>query len=148
MNKEKIKIKKLSHCYNLPTYKTDGASGMDLYAAISDNIDLLPFERKLIPTGIIIELNPNQEGQIRARSGLSINHGITLINGVGTIDSDYRGEILVPLVNLSDEKYTITRGERIAQLVIVNFIKVDLDVTEEVNLTKRNSDGFGSTGKI
>lgn len=148
MNKEKIKIKKLPHCYNLPIYKTDGASGMDLYAAISDSIDLLPFERKLIPTGIIIELNHNQEAQIRARSGLSINHGITLINGVGTIDSDYRGEILVPLINLSNEKYTITRGERIAQMVIANFIKIDLDITEEVNLTKRNSDGFGSTGKI
>lgn len=142
----KLKIIKLEHNISLPAYQTEGSSGMDLAAAINEEITLNPLERKLIPTGIKIELPKGYEAQIRARSGLSIKHGITLINAVGTIDEDYRGEICVGLVNLSNEPYTIKPNDRIAQMVIAEVTKAKIEVTTELTDSVRASGGFGSTG--
>lgn len=144
--KIKLKIQKLNHCASIPEYKTEGAAGMDLAAANEDDIVLKPLERYLVPTGIKIELPKGYEAQIRPRSGLSIKHGISLINCTGTIDEDYRGEIKVGLVNLSNETYTIKRGERIAQMIIASVAKADIEVTEELTETVRGEGGFGSTG--
>ncbi len=142
-----LKILRLPHNKILPEYKTDGASGMDLSAAIEEPVTLKSLERKLIPTGIKIEIPNGYEAQVRARSGLSIKHGITLINAIGTIDADYRGEVCVPVVNLSAEEYTIQPQERIAQMVICKVEKADITVTEELCETERGCGGFGSTGK-
>ncbi len=142
-----LKILRLPHNKVLPEYKTDGASGMDLSAAIEEPVTLKSLERKLIPTGIKIEIPNGYEAQVRARSGLSIKHGITLINAIGTIDADYRGEVCVPVVNLSAEEYTIQPQERIAQMVICKVEKADITVTEELCKTERGCGGFGSTGK-
>lgn len=141
-----LKIKRLEHNRLIPQYQTKGAAGMDLCAAISEPILLKPLERKLIPTGLIIELEHGYEAQIRPRSGLSIKHGITLINCVGTIDEDYRGEVCVPIVNLSNEDYTIQPQERIAQMVIARVEQAEIVVAEELSLTQRGEGGFGSTG--
>ena len=143
-----LKILRLPHNKVLPEYKTEGSSGMDLSAAIDEPITLKSLERRLIPTGIKIELPLGYEAQVRARSGLSIKHGITLINAIGTVDSDYRGEICVPVVNLSAEEYTIQPNERIAQMVICKVETANIVVTEELESTDRGSGGFGSTGKI
>ncbi len=142
-----LKILRLPHNKVLPEYKTDGASGMDLSAAIEEPVTIKSLERKLIPTGIKIEIPNGYEAQVRARSGLSIKHGITLINAIGTIDADYRGEVCVPVVNLSAEEYTIQPQERIAQMVICKVEKADITVTEELCETERGCGGFGSTGK-
>lgn len=142
-----LKIERLKNNRILPEYKTDGAAGMDLCAAIPEPVTLKPLERKLIPTGLKIELEHGYEAQIRPRSGLSIKHGITLINCVGTIDEDYRGEVCVPVVNISNEEYTITPDERIAQMVIARVEQAKLEVVTELTLTKRGEGGFGSTGK-
>ena len=141
-----LKIEKLPHCKTLPEYKTSGASGMDLSAAIDEPIELKPLERKLIPTGIKIQLEKDFEAQIRPRSGMSIKHGITLINCVGTIDEDYRGEVCVPIVNISNEAYTINPNDRIAQMVIMPVAKAEIEVVGELSETQRSSGGFGSTG--
>ncbi|MCR5261189.1 MAG: dUTP diphosphatase [Candidatus Gastranaerophilales bacterium] len=143
-----LKILRLAHNKTLPEYKTDGASGMDLSAAIKEPIILNSLERCLVPTGIKIELPKGYEAQIRARSGLSIKHGITLINAIGTVDSDYRGEICVPVVNLSNETYTILPEERIAQMVICKVEQANIVVTEELAESERGIGGFGSTGSI
>ena len=142
-----LKIQRLEHNKNVPQYQTLGAAGMDLCAAISESIELKPLERKLIPTGLKIELPHGYEAQIRPRSGLSIKHGITLINCVGTIDEDYRGEVCVPVVNLSNEAYTIQPEERIAQMVIARVEQAEIEVTTELTQTDRGEGGFGSTGK-
>ena len=142
-----LKIEKLAHNENIPQYQTDGAAGMDLCAAISEPIELKPLERKLIPTGIKIELEHGFEAQIRPRSGLSIKYGITLINCVGTIDEDYRGEVCVPMVNLSNETYFIQPQERIAQMVINKVEHVEVEIAESLTETLRGAGGFGSTGK-
>ena len=142
-----LKIKRLSHNRILPEYKTEGAAGMDLCAAIDGPIELKPLERKLIPTGLKIELEHGYEAQIRPRSGLSIKHGITLINCVGTIDEDYRGEVCVPVVNISNEAYTIQPEERIAQMVIAKYEQAKIEVVTELTETERGAGGFGSTGK-
>ena len=144
--KTKLKIEKLQHCKTLPEYKTEGASGMDLSAAIEEPIELQPLERRLIPTGIKIQLEKDFEAQIRPRSGMSIKHGITLINCVGTIDEDYRGEVCVPIVNISNEPYTINPNDRIAQMVIMPVAKAEIEVVEELTETQRSAGGFGSTG--
>ena len=141
-----LKIQKLSHNRILPEYKTEGASGMDLSAAIDEPIELKPLERKLIPTGIKIQLEKDFEAQIRPRSGMSIKHGITLINCVGTIDEDYRGEVCVPIVNISNEAYTINPNDRIAQMVIMPVAKAEIEVAKELSETQRSTGGFGSTG--
>ena len=142
-----LKIQRLPHNRILPEYKTDGASGMDLSAAIDEPIVLKPLERKLIPTGLKIELEHGYEAQVRPRSGLSIKHGITLINCVGTIDEDYRGEVCVPIVNISNEAYTIQPDERIAQMVIARAEQAKIEVVTELTDTERGEGGFGSTGK-
>lgn len=142
-----LKIKRLEHNRVLPEYKTAGAAGMDLCAAIAEPITLKPLERMLIPTGLKIELEHGYEAQIRPRSGLSIKHGISLINCVGTVDEDYRGEVCVPIVNVSNEEYTIQPDERIAQMVIAKYEQAKIEVVTELTDTTRGEGGFGSTGK-
>lgn len=140
----KVKLKTLSGEY--PKYETSGASGMDICAYITEDIVIKPGDIVLVPTGLFIEIPSGYEAQIRARSGLSFKHGITMINGIGTIDSDYRGEIKVPLINLGKKEYIVKNGDRIAQMVIASFEKVSWEITEEINETKRGSGGFGHTG--
>ncbi|NMB28400.1 MAG: dUTP diphosphatase [Tissierellia bacterium] len=131
--------------FPLPKSSTSGSAGIDLYANISKLV-LKPLDRALIPTGLYLSIPEGYEGQIRARSGLALEHGISLANGVGTIDSDYRGEIKVILVNLGKNEYIINKGDRIAQLVIVKHEKVELCEVDFLNKTKRGSGGFGHTG--
>ena len=142
-----LKIEKLPHNQILPEYKTEGAAGMDLCAAISEPLELKPLERTLIPTGLKIELEHGYEAQIRPRSGMSIKHGITLINCVGTIDEDYRGEVCVPVVNISNETYTIQPQERIAQMIISKYEQAKIEVVTQLTETIRGEGGFGSTVK-
>lgn len=142
-----LKIEKLPHNKSLPEYQTEGAAGMDLCAAIETPILLKPLERKLIPTGIKIELERGFEAQIRPRSGISIKHGISLVNCVGTIDEDYRGEVCIPVINLSNEEYTIQPNERIAQMIIARVEKAQIKVVQSLSETARAAGGFGSTGK-
>lgn len=141
-----MKIIRMEHNKHLPEYKTEGSSGMDLYAAIEKPVTLKPLERVLVPTGIKIEIPTEYEAQIRARSGLSVKHGITLINAVGTVDADYRGEVCVGLVNISNEEYTINPEDRIAQMVIAKVEKAEIEVTTELAESARGAGGFGSTG--
>ena len=143
-----LKIFRMEHNKFVSEYITQGAAGMDVCAAISEPITLQPLERKLIPTGLKIELEHGYEAQIRPRSGLSIKHGITLINCVGTIDEDYRGEVCVPIVNVSNEAYTIQPDERIAQMVIAKYEQAEIEVVTELSETDRGEGGFGSTGKV
>ncbi len=142
-----LKIERLENNNILPEYKTEGAAGMDLCAAISEPVTLKPLERTLIPTGLKIELEHGYEAQIRPRSGMSIKHGITLINCVGTIDEDYRGEVCIPVVNLSNETYTIQPDERVAQMIIARVEQAKIEVVTELTATARGAGGFGSTGK-
>ena len=143
-----VKIKVLPHARNLPIpgYMTDGAAGFDLYAAITDRITIPPFETRLIPTGIMVELPRGYELQIRPRSGLALNHKVTVLNSPGTIDWDYRGEIKVILINLSNSPFTIQRGDRIAQAVLSRVYRANLIVSNELSETIRGDKGFGSTG--
>lgn len=143
-----LKIQRLPHNVNVPEYKTEGAAGMDLCAAIAEPIVLKPLERKLIPTGLKIELEHGYEAQIRPRSGLSIKHGISLINCVGTVDEDYRGEVCIPLVNLSNQSYVIQPGERVAQMIIAKYEQAKIEVVTELSDTVRGEGGFGSTGAM
>lgn len=131
----------------LPAYATEGSSGMDLRADIEDKFTIQPMERRLVPTGLFIELPVNYEAQIRPRSGLAIKHGITCLNSPGTVDADFRGELQVVLINLSDEPQTIQPGDRIAQMVIQKVEKVILTQVNEINFTVRGEGGFGHTGK-
>lgn len=142
-----LKIERLPHNKAIPQYQTEGAAGMDLCAAIDSPITLEPLQRTLVPTGLKIELEHGYEAQIRPRSGLSIKHGITLINCVGTIDEDYRGEVCVPVVNLSNETYVISPQERIAQMIIARVEQAHIEVVTELTETVRGAGGFGSTGK-
>lgn len=145
---EKLKIKILNEKVNLPEYATDGSAGMDLCAAIDSALQINPGETLRVPTGIAIALpDPLYVALICARSGLSIRHGISLANGVGVIDSDYRGEIQVGLFNQSQTPYTIEPGERIAQMLIMPVCKPKLEVCAELDDTARGSGGFGSTGR-
>ncbi|HMT78050.1 MAG: dUTP diphosphatase [Saprospiraceae bacterium] len=130
----------------LPRYETSGSAGMDLRANIDISIELQPLERILIPTGLFFELLPGTEAQIRPRSGLSIKKGLTVINAPGTIDSDYRGEIKVPMINLSNELQTIDPSERIAQVVFARHETVSLLEVDDISPTERGAGGFGSTG--
>ena len=142
----KLKIKNSSH-HPLPTYETQGSSGMDLRAFLKAPVTLRPLERRLIPTGLFIEIPEGYEGQVRPRSGMSIKHGISLVNCVGTIDSDYRGELSIPVINLSEEAFTLNDGDRIAQLVIAKYERVEIEISEDLSQTERGAGGFGSTGK-
>jgi len=143
---QKILIKKLHSDVNLPAYETSGSSGMDLQAYISEEIILKPSERKLIPTGLSIAIPENLEIQIRPRSGLAYKKGISVVNTPGTIDSDYRGEIKVLLINLGKEDFIIKKFERIAQMVVCPITKVVLSETNDLPDTIRGEGGFGSTG--
>ena len=130
----------------LPSYSTPGAAGCDLRAAISEPLSLPPGERRLVPTGLAVAIPEGYEGQVRMRSGLAIEKGLSLLNGPGTIDSDYRGEVRVILANLGSEPVTIARGERIAQLVLAPVARARVERVEELPATTRHTDGFGSTG--
>ncbi len=132
----------------LPSYATEGSAGMDLRANLAEAVTLQSLERTLIPTGLSIELPEGYEAQIRPRSGLAIKQGLTCLNTPGTIDTDYRGEIKVILINLSKEPQTIQHGDRIAQMVIAKFAKSDLIEVQYLNDTHRGEGGFGHTGKV
>lgn len=143
-----VEIKIINHSTNpLPEYATSGSSGMDIRAYLDTQQTLQPFERVLIPTGLFIELPEGFEAQIRPRSGLAIKQGITCLNTPGTIDADYRGEIKIILINLSQEEQVIHHGDRIAQLVIQKVEKGIWKLAEELQITERNAGGFGHTGK-
>jgi dUTP pyrophosphatase len=142
----KIKIVNKSK-HSLPEYSTGNSAGMDLMANIESSVKLKPLERALIPTGLFIELPVGYEAQIRPRSGLAVKHGITVLNTPGTIDADYRGEICVILINLSNDIYTIKDGERISQMIISRHEKVEWDLVEILEETGRGEGGFGHTGK-
>jgi dUTP pyrophosphatase len=133
--------------YELPAYATASSAGLDLKAALDQTITLRPLERKIIGTGLKIALPEGYEAQVRPRSGLAAKHGLTILNAPGTIDADYRGEIGVILVNLSNEAVEINPGERIAQLVVAQYTQVDWQVVESLDSTDRGEGGFGSTGK-
>ena len=146
---DKLTVKIINRSANpLPSYATEGSSGMDLRADIEENLTFRPLQRMLVPTGLFIELPLNYEAQVRPRSGLAIKHGITCLNSPGTVDADYRGELKVVLINLSDEPQTIYPGERIAQMVIQKVEKVILIQVEEITATIRGEGGFGHTGKL
>ncbi len=130
----------------MPAYQTSGSAGMDLYAFISDDIILEPMQRSLISTGLFIALPPGVEAQIRPRSGLAIKQGITCLNTPGTIDSDYRGEIKVILINLSNEKQIVRNGDRIAQMVISRYESIRWEKVDVLDESQRGAGGFGSTG--
>lgn len=143
-----LKIRIINKSDNpLPAYATSGSSGMDLRANIEEPITLKPMQRSLIPTGIFIELPIGYEAQVRPRSGLAIKQGITCLNSPGTVDADYRGELKVILINLSNEEQVIEKGERIAQLVIQKVEVVALEEVETINDTERGHGGFGHSGK-
>jgi len=145
LNKTKIKIKKLNPEAIIPRYAHEGDAGMDAYSL--ENCVLQPGERKTVPTGISFELPIGYEIQIRPRSGLALNHGITLSNTPGTLDSGYRGELKVGMINLSGERYDVKKGERIAQLVLAKHETAEIEEVKELNQSSRGENGFGSTGK-
>lgn len=146
MKKIIVKIVK-ENGVEIPKYMTDGAAGLDVKAYITNEIVLNPLERVLVPTGLKIEIPVGYEVQVRPRSGLALKHGITLVNSPGTIDSDYRGELKMILINLSNEKFTILPNERIAQLVLQKVCQMEFEEVEKLSDTKRADGGFGSTGK-
>ena len=141
----KVKIVNKS-AFDTPFYATERSVGMDIKANIETPIALQPLQRAMVPTGLYIALPEGTEAQIRPRSGLAAKHGITVLNTPGTIDADYRGEIKVILVNLSNEEFTINPGERIAQMVVARYEKVEWDSVEVLDETERGAGGFGSTG--
>jgi dUTP pyrophosphatase len=145
----RVKVVRLAHAEGLPlpAYQSAGAAGLDLLAAVDAPLALRPGERALVPSGLILELPAGFEAQVRPRSGLALRHGITVLNTPGTIDSDYRGEVKVLLVNLGEEPFTIARGERIAQLVIARYERVALVEASTASATRRGAGGFGSTGR-
>jgi len=131
----------------LPAYATEGSAGMDLRANLVEPVEIPTLKRKIIPTGIYIELPIGYEAQIRPRSGLAIKSGITVINTPGTIDSDYRGEIMICLINLSDESFTVENNDRVAQMIISKYEKITLNEVQELSDTVRGAQGFGHSGK-
>jgi dUTP pyrophosphatase len=144
----RIAITRLPHGAGLalPAYATALSAGMDLLAAVEAPVVLAPMQRRGIPTGITIALPPGYEAQVRARSGLSLRHGIAMANGIGTIDADYRGEIIVPVINLSDTAFTIERGMRFAQMIIAAHARAEWEEVAALDATDRGTGGFGSTG--
>ena len=148
MKQNTVLIKKLNNnSFDLPKYQTEGSVGMDLSAFIENDILIKPNERELIPTGIALSLPQNIEGQVRPRSGLSLKYGITVLNSPGTIDSDYRGEIKIILINHGNEDFLIKNNDRIAQLVFNEVVKVSFKEVKDLDQTLRDQKGFGSTGK-
>ena len=142
----KVKIVNNSR-HALPEYQTPLSAGLDIRANLDESVTLRPLERAMIPTGLYVELPEGCEMQIRPRSGLAAKHGITVLNSPGTIDADYRGEIKVILVNLSNEPFTIESGERIAQMIVARYEQIEWQPVEELGTTERGAGGFGSTGK-
>jgi dUTP pyrophosphatase len=142
----KIQIKKLSSDVLTPKYETDGSSGMDIAAYIEQDTIINPGDKALIPTGFSLSIPQGYEVQIRPRSGLAAKKGITVLNTPGTIDADYRGEVKVILINLGKEKFSVKKGERIAQMVVCPVIQTQLEEVQELTITYRGSGGFGSTG--
>lgn len=130
----------------LPAYATAGAAGLDIRANLTESIVLKPFERRLIPTGLFLEIPDGYEVQVRPRSGLAFKHGITVLNSPGTIDADYRGEVGVLLINLSQEDFEIIHGERVAQIVVAPYVQANWIASESLSETDRGAGGFGSTG--
>ena len=141
-----IQITRVHRDALLPQYQTAGAAGADVYACLDEPVTLQPMERRLIPTGLAVAVPRGYEAQIRARSGLSIKHGITMVNGVGTIDADYRGEFGVLVINLGQEAFTIEHGMRIAQMVIARHERAEWIEVDKLDETERGEGGYGSTG--
>ncbi len=142
----KLKVKIKSESGIVPAYETEGSAGMDMRALLNEPVILNPGDRYLVPTGIAIELPAGYEAQIRARSGLAVKHGIGLVNGVGTIDSDYRGEIKIGLINWGREPFTINNGDRIAQMIVAKYESVEWEAVDSLDDSVRGSGGFGHTG--
>jgi dUTP pyrophosphatase len=142
-----VRVKKLRPDAVVPAYMTDHAAGVDLCAAMNGTIELPPRARASVPTGLALEIPPGFEGQVRPRSGLARDHGVTLTNSVGTIDADFRGEVCVLLINHGDKHVRIEPGQRIAQLVIAPVVRAELVVVDELSETRRGTGGFGSTGR-
>lgn len=144
---ERIKVKIINDSgYDLPAYETFSSAGMDVHAANKEPIVLGPLERALVPTGLRVQLPHGYEMQIRPRSGLALKHGISLVNTPGTVDADFRGEIKVILINLSNEPFTIVPGERICQMVIAPYTRVEWEPTDRIDETERGEGAFGHTG--
>ena len=144
----RVRVRRLGHAAGLPLpgRASAGSAGLDLRAAVTERTVLQPGERILVPTGLVLEIPPGFEGQIRPRSGLAIRHSVTVVNAPGTVDSDYRGEVAVALVNLGAEPFAIARGDRIAQLVVARVEAVELEEVGELGDSDRGDGGFGSTG--
>ena len=142
-----MKIKVISSSGRYPAYETPGSAGMDVRAYLKESIVIKPGERALVPTGLFLEIEPGYEVQLRARSGLAVRNGICLANGIGTIDSDYRGEVKVALINLGQEAFEVRDGDRIAQMVAAAYVRAEIESASELNATERGVGGFGSTGK-
>ena len=143
-------VKIFSKSGEIPKYETENSAGLDLRALLDEPIIIKPMERVLIPTGIFLEIPNGFEGQVRARSGLSIKYGLTMVNGVGTVDADYRGELKVPMINLGGEDFKVESGDRIAQIIFARYESVTfepVDSVESLEETKRGSGGFGHTGR-
>ena len=149
MEKVIIKFKRLGDSTDLPLpcYESEGSSGMDIRACVKEPVILQPGQIKLIPTGLAISIPFGYEAQMRPRSGLALKHGIGLVNSPGTIDSDYRGEVKIAVINLGAESYTLRRGDRIAQMVIHRVYQACLKLVEKLDQTERNTGGFGHTGR-
>ncbi|ERT56764.1 dUTP pyrophosphatase [Peptoniphilus koenoeneniae] len=142
-----MKVKIINKSKNeLPKYETKGSSGMDLRANLDESLIIKPLDRVLVPTGIFLEIPEGYEGQVRARSGLALKKGLSLPNGIGTIDSDYRGELKVILINLGKEDIVIENGDRIAQLVFIKYERAQIELVDELSSTDRSQGGFGHTG--
>ena len=145
-DKYDVRIKVISKAGALPKYETPGSAGFDLSAYLSEPVTLKSGERALIPTGIYLEIPEGYEAQVRARSGLAVKYGVGLVNGVGTIDSDYRGEVKVPLINWGEKSFVVENGDRIAQVVIAKYEQAKLELTDALSSTSRGEGGFGHTG--
>ena len=148
MDKVEIKIKRISNSsdVDLPKYESEGSAGMDIRACVEKPIKLNPGEIKLIPTGLAVSIPAGYEGQIRPRSGLALKNGIGMVNSPGTIDSDYRGEIGIVMINWGSESFTITRGDRIAQMIIAKVYRAEINAVEDLDKTLRGDGGFGHSG--
>lgn len=144
---DRIKVKIINNSgFELPAYETFSSAGMDVRAALTEPVVLAPMERRLIPTGLRVQLPHGYEMQLRPRSGLALKHGISLVNTPGTVDADYRGEIGIILINLSNEPFTVNPGERICQMVISQYTRVEWEPTDTIDRTERGDGGFGHTG--
>ncbi|NOZ19702.1 MAG: dUTP diphosphatase [Planctomycetes bacterium] len=145
----KLHIKRKEGCEDipLPRYMSKGASGMDVCAAVEENVTIQPGEVKLIPTGLYVAVDPGYEVQVRPRSGLALKHGLTIVNSPGTIDSDYRGEVGIILGNMGHDAFVVERGMRIAQLVVQHVVRAQIELADELEDTARSDGGFGHTGR-